>query len=201
MNPELAVEERLRRLESQVRRARMWSVAMTVALGAVVFASMQAPQAKETRSDTLVARELRIVDEKGVERASLGPDLDNPSEVSLDLRARDRQKGPKARIRVGEDAAQLDLAGDGLPASIWMANSNSGASVSLVARIDPSDFGKSSVASLGASNAADGGRLTLNRAKKVQIEGIPGQTGSVPGIVLEPSLRLNAIEGVRHDKR
>lgn len=74
MNPELAVEERLCRLENQVRRARMWSVAMTAALGAVVFASMQAPQAKELNVQRVTAREFRVVDESGQERGMLGLD-------------------------------------------------------------------------------------------------------------------------------
>ena len=186
MNPELAVEERLRRLESQVRRARMWSVAMTVALGAVVFASMQAPQAKETRSDTLVARELRIVDEKGVTRASLGPDNDNPSEVSLDMRARDRQRGPRARIRVGEESSTLELDGDGLPGAVVLTNDDRAANVELRSRIsDRQPLFKATVARLSARESA--GSLTLERAWYRQAEDGSWFVEGQPTLLLESS--------------
>ncbi len=196
MNPELAVEERLRRLESQVRRARMWSVATTVALGAVVLASMQAPQAKESRSDTLVARELRIVDEKGVTRATLGPDNSNPSEVSLDLRSKDWRKGPMARIRVGERSAQLDLGGDGLPAAVSMENDERGAYVSLGARVDEKDTVKNSVAQLSTSGHS--GSLQLSRVRKFRMDDVPGHPEGVPAYEQTPSVLLSADNEYRY---
>lgn len=186
MSSELAVEERLRRLESQVRRARMWSVATTVALGAVVFASMQVPQAKETRSDTLVARELRIVDEKGVTRATLGPDNDNPSEVSLEIRARDRQKGPKARIRVADESATIELDGDGLPGAVVLSNDDREASVELRSRVsDRQPLFKATVAKLSAHESA--GALTLERAGHRQAENGSWFVEGQPKLLLESS--------------
>ncbi|MBI5362566.1 MAG: hypothetical protein HZA53_05255 [Planctomycetes bacterium] len=88
MNPELAVEERLRRLEYQVRRARMWSVAMSVALGAVVFASMQAPQAKQFDADLVRVRRIELIDASGAVRGSLGLERELGEEaIALELLA------------------------------------------------------------------------------------------------------------------
>ncbi len=161
---EMNIEERLRCLESQVRRARAWSISATVALGAILLGSMQTPQPKELNVERVVARELRIVDEIGALRAALGPDGLNPGDVSLDLRSADRENGPMARIRVGQESAQLDLGGDGLPSSVYLENDRSGAFVSVATRADSADYTKHAVASLATRSRS--GSLTLRRVVK-----------------------------------
>jgi hypothetical protein len=125
---------------------------------------MQSPQPKVLDVERVVTRELQIVDERGALRAALGPDLDNPSEVSLVLRSQDSQKGPMARIRVGPDTAQLDLGGDGLASSVYLQNSRGGAFVSVATRADDADYTKHTVATL--STALRSGVLQLRRVVK-----------------------------------
>ncbi|MBK7878478.1 MAG: hypothetical protein IPJ77_22715 [Planctomycetes bacterium] len=128
MNPELAVEERLRRLESQVRRARMWSVAMTVALGAVVFASMQAPQEQVLKVESVTAREFRVVDESGLERGVFwidgrrGPE---ESAVSLSLSG-PPGSGNQVSLLAGATSTELRLR-DGSSAEVLACTNKDGA--------------------------------------------------------------------------
>ena len=120
MNPELAVEERLRRLESQVRRARMWSVATTVALGAVVFASMQAPQAKELIVDSVTARSFRVVDTAGELRGEFGTESGQPNNVLLRLSTGSGAEHATSTLRVRPKDASLQLSGDDRESLAWM---------------------------------------------------------------------------------
>lgn len=131
MNPELAVEERLRRLESQVRRARMWSVAMTVALGAVVFASMQAPQAKELNVDLLRTRKLEVVDAAGRVRGALGPDprFGEEDVVALILRGPGDSK-PRTMLYTSGNSSELIMDAVGGRAYVFAATQSSGITLS-----------------------------------------------------------------------
>jgi hypothetical protein len=195
MNPNECLEARIEKLEAQVRRGRVWSVSATVLFAVVLFASMQSAGQKEIEADRIVARELQIVDVKGDLRASLGPDNSNPNEVSLDLRSNDLQKGPMARIRVGEQSAQLDLGGEGLPAAVCLENHRNGASVSVLSRADEQDSAKVSVATL--STTQHSGTLWLARARKVHMDDVPGQPAGVSAIQFDPSFVLESSNDYR----
>lgn len=189
MNDVERLEERVRRLESRVRRAQAWSLACTVTLGVVVLGSMQASPSKELVVDRIVTRQLRVIDEEGATRATLGPDGQNPSEVSLDLRSKDRQKGSMARMRVGELAAEIEVGGDERRTTILLQNDDRSATLDLLSRADTKHEARVNVVELRASDAK--GSLMLQQAHVFEEKNGWGFEGS-------PVLRLDPDEGYAH---
>lgn len=164
MNTELAVEERLRRLESQVRRARMWSVATTVALGAVVFVSMQVPQAKELNVDKITARQFTLVDEAGHLRGSFGPDGRwgaEESAVSLTLLGPSMVSNSRVYVRAGLSGSEIQLSDSWHNTGAWMEAGQERAGF----RAGSAPKGATGVTSVNASllSEAGEGRLELRR--------------------------------------
>lgn len=105
-------EERVRRLESRVRRAQAWSVACTVALGVVVLVSMQATQAKELVADRVIAQRYELVDEQGAQRGFLGSDLRvgaGEQSVALALFGPPMASNSRVYVRAGLGGGEIRL--------------------------------------------------------------------------------------------
>lgn len=114
----MTTEQRLERLEREVRRAKRWShgllVGLGVCLGAAVFGgwvwepTMIAAQSSASVANEVHAKKFVLEDSKGEMRGMLGLVAGNPTLLMLDEKAE-----PRIGMYVKRDGPKMDLGADG----------------------------------------------------------------------------------------